>query len=221
MPKRSFQIPDAVYLEKLLTKVGSEFEPESVPVHPEDYARPLNCYPNVDEKVRRDGGRPHYGWSIHKTNLLYEAERHAVWENEDGELVDVTPYESGVNEIQFVSDDNWVYTGKAVDNIRVNRTQNPLVDDFILLAEAVSQAFAYGSRLDGNEHTIPQPALVVAESYQKLKDDLLEYIRLGGQPYSVCYCGLRRTYRNCHGSQLQEGIKMVMDKLHSLLGSPI
>jgi len=103
--QRSAQVPD-VFLEKLLSKIGSEFDPESVPVHAEDYATLLNCFPNVDKKVRRDGGKPHYGWLIHKSKLLYEAERHAVWENEDGELVDGTPYEPGMNEIQFASDDN-------------------------------------------------------------------------------------------------------------------
>jgi hypothetical protein len=218
MTKRHNQVPDA-FLEKLLSKIGSEFEPEKVPVYAEDYATLLNCFPNVDEKVRRAGGKPHYGWSIHKTRLLYEAERHAVWENEDGDLIDVTPYESSVDEILFVSDNSWAYTGKLVDNIRVNRTKNPLVDDFILLSETVSQALAYGSQLNGIL-TIPEPAMVVAESYGKLRDDLYEFIKLGGQIYTACYCGISRTYKSCHGNQLREGINMVMNKLQGLLDSP-
>ncbi|MDF7815168.1 hypothetical protein [Hymenobacter sp. YC55] len=218
MTNRGSRLPD-VFLEKLLSKVGSEFDPEPVPVHAEAYATPLNCFPNVDEKVRRAGGKPHYGWLIHKTRLLYEAERHAVWENEDGELVDVTPYEPVVDEILFVSDNNWAYVGKSIDNIRVNRTKNPLVDDFILLSETVSLALAYGSQLNGIL-TIPEPAMVVAKAYGKLKDDLHEFIRLGGQPHFACYCGVSRTYKSCHGSQLREGINMVMNKLQNLLGSP-
>lgn len=212
---RGYQKPDA-FLKKLLSKVGSTYELEYVPVRAEAYATLLNCFPNVEEKVRRDGGRTHYGWLIHKTKLLYEAERHAVWENEDEELLDITPHEPSVDEIQFISDNNWAYTGKSVDSIRVNRTKNPLVDDFILLAEAVAQARSYGSQAEG--HLImPAPAVEVAAFYEKMKQDLLHFIRLGGQPHFPCFCGLPASYRSCHGSQLRENTAMVLQKLQSLL----
>lgn len=218
MTNRGYQVPD-VFLEKLLSQVGSEFEPERVPVCAEAYATLLNCFPNVDEKVKRDGGQPHYGWLIHKTKLLYEAERHAVWEDEDEELVDVTPYEPGVDEILFVSDNTRGYAGKPVDNIRVNRTKNPLVDDFILLAETESRALACSTQLNGNEHTIPEPAFIVADGYRKMKDEVLEFIRAGGQPHSACFCGLPKTYKSCHGSQMREDINLVMSKFQRLLGN--
>lgn len=218
MTMRGYQKPDAA-LQKLLSKVGSEYELEDVPVRAEAYATLLNCFPNVEEKVSRDGGSPHYGWLIHKTKLLYEAERHAVWENKDGELVDITPHEPGVDEIQFIPDNNWVYAGKSVDNIRVNRTKNPLVDDVILLAEAVAQARAYGSQ-DDSYLLLPAPAVEVAAFYEKIKQDLLHFIRLGGQPHFPCFCGRPGTYRSCHGSQLRENTDMVLQKLQRVLSSP-
>jgi hypothetical protein len=217
--KQNSQRPDP-FLDKLLSKMGCEFEPEDVPVRAENYATLLNCYPNVNEKVKRDSGKAHYGWLIHKTKYLYEAERHAVWENEEGELVDVTPYEPAEVEIKFVSDNNWVYSGKRVDNIRVNRTTNLLVDDFILLAEAESQALSYSSHISGNAYSIPELADTVAGHFRKLKLDLLDYINIGGKPYSACYCGLQKTYKSCHGRLLPENIKLILAKLQNRLSNP-
>jgi hypothetical protein len=207
--------PDAL-LEKLLARIGSEYELEEVPVHAEPYATLLNCFMNVEEKVRRDGGKVHYGWLIHETKLLYEAERHAVWEDDKEELVDVTPHESGEEQIRFVSDNKWVYVGKSVDNIRVNRTRNVLVDDVILLAEAVAQAQAYGNQSDGSL-SIPDPAVQVAALYEGFKQDLLSFIKRGGKEHFPCFCGRGKSYRNCHGSQLRKNTNMVLDKLRSVL----
>ena len=35
------------FIEEILTKIGSEYEPEQVPVIVESYAKPHNCYLNV------------------------------------------------------------------------------------------------------------------------------------------------------------------------------
>ena len=203
-------------LEKLLARIGSEYELEEVPVHAEPYATPLNCFMNVEEKVRRDGGKAHYGWLIHETNLLYEAERHAVWEDDEEELVDITPHESGKEQIRFVSDNKWIYVGKLVDNIRINRTRNVLVDDVILLAEAVAQAQTYGNQ-SGGRLSIPEPAVQVAALYEGFKQDLLSFIKRGGKEHFPCFCGCGKSYRSCHGSQLRENTSMVLSKLRSVL----
>jgi hypothetical protein len=212
---RGDEKPDAL-LEKLLTRIGSEFELEEVPVRAEPYATPQNCFLNVEEKVRRDGGKVHYGWLIHETTLLYEAERHAVWEDDEEELVDVTPYEPDEERVRFVSDNKWVYAGKSVDNIRVNKTKNKLVDDVILVAEAAARAEAYGEYSGGSLH-IPEAAAQVARFYEEFKQDLLSFIKRGGKEHFPCFCGRGKSYRNCHGRQLRETTNEVLEKLRSVL----
>lgn len=39
--------------------------------------------------MKRDGGTTHYGWAILQTDIICEAERHAVWESKTGELIDL------------------------------------------------------------------------------------------------------------------------------------
>lgn len=142
-----------------------------------------------------------------------------MWENEQGDLVDVTPHEPSVTAIRFISDDHWVYTGKLVDNIRINRTKNPLVDDYILLAEAVSQAHSYGTQLSAHEFSIPESAAIVGNAYAEMKQNLYNFILRGGQLYSACYCGQGKTYKSCHGSQLRESIAITTNHLQNVLSS--
>jgi len=47
------------FVEKILSILDSEYCTEQIPLRPESYCRHLNCFPNVDEKVRRDGDKAH------------------------------------------------------------------------------------------------------------------------------------------------------------------
>ncbi|MBT9394386.1 hypothetical protein KLP40_14540 [Hymenobacter sp. NST-14] len=207
-------------LNKLLDKIGVEFDPETVPVQPAPYALPHNCFLNVQEKVRRDGGQVHYGWAIHETNLLREAERHAVWEDNEGNLLDITPQETGEEEILFVSDNDWEYTGKRVDNIRVNRTDNPVVDDFITLCECVHTITSYGTEDENWQITLTPPVAAVYELYNGFKQGVQEFIYRGGRPYSPCPCGKALPYRKCHGYKLRERVAQDLALLKEHLNPP-
>lgn len=49
------------------------------------------CYWNVIDHCAEHGGSPVYGWKLQTFNLRFvEAVHHAVWETEEGELIDVT-----------------------------------------------------------------------------------------------------------------------------------
>ena len=133
-------------VERLLDKMDVEFEPEIVPVHFEPYAKLHNCYVNVEEKVKIDGGLIHYGWTIYKSDILCEAERHAVWEAPNGDLIDITHSPIDFKEIMFVSDNRYVHPDQLVDNIRINITNNSLVDDFIVICENLEKLYTYGDR---------------------------------------------------------------------------
>lgn len=185
-------------IDKLLQKLNTEFKPEIVPVKIELYSRQLQCYSNVKLKVENDGGKIHYGWIIHQTNLLYEAEHHAVWEDENEDLLDITPNESNHDEILFVSENNYTNDGKDVGNIRINATDNFIVDDFIFVCESIDKLYGYGERKDEKEILLAEPIINFINEYIELKYALLNFINNGANKFSTCLCGNSKTYKNCH-----------------------
>ncbi|MCB2410964.1 hypothetical protein [Hymenobacter lucidus] len=210
---------DDVFVTKLLDKLKVEYEPEMVPIRPEPYAKPLNCFPNVMEKVKRDGGRIHYGWAIHKTTILCEAERHAVWEDEQEKFVDITPTEVQAEYTLFAPDnEGFEYTGQATDNVRINITGNPVVDDFIRVNETLSKIHAYGTREVDMYMSLPDAALELHHYYQALKNALQEFIYMGGTPKKRCLCQGPDRYKNCHGKSIGPRTKADLRKLKAILG---
>ena len=53
-----------LFMELLLKKLNLEFEPEIVPVKVMISGKKNNCYNNVAEKIKQDGGSIHCGWAI-------------------------------------------------------------------------------------------------------------------------------------------------------------
>lgn len=210
---------DDKYVQKILNKIDSKYDPEKVPVIVEQYAKIHNCYINVAEKIKKDGGKVHYGWSIYKTDILCEAERHAVWENDNEELVDITPKEVDLDEILFVSDDDFIYHGQLVDNIRVNITNNPVVDDFIILCENLEIFYTYGKRIDDDRIELPEQVTPKVSLYESLKSHLLSFIYSGGLPRSKCFCGGAKNYKNCHGATLKKDITEDVKKIKKELNT--
>ena len=48
------------------------------------------CFANVEHLVREHGGKAVLGWSLYENEFMLEAEAHAVWEDPEGELYNVT-----------------------------------------------------------------------------------------------------------------------------------
>ena len=66
---------------------------------PESWAKPTQCFGNVDRKVAQDGGRKQFGWMFHVRRMASKpgaeyliAANHAVWVARDGTVIDVTPF---------------------------------------------------------------------------------------------------------------------------------
>lgn len=107
-----------------------------VKVCPEDVAEANDCFVNVENKMKKDGGKVQYGWAIwYLPGILMEAEFHAVWLSPDGEYIDISPRQIQFDEIMFLPDPNRAYTGKQVDNVRIPLNKNPKVKEYIRLFE--------------------------------------------------------------------------------------
>ena len=209
------------FVESILNKIDAEFDPELIPVKPETYCKPLNCYINVDKKIEKDGGKPHYGWAILRGPFMCEAERHAVWESSANELIDVTPRERiQSDQIMFVSDNDFVYSGQLVDNVRVNVTNNKVVDHTIRACEILEFFYSYGERIDDDKmHIDPEIGKTIAE-YEQLKNTLFGFLEAHGKMNSKCICNGSKNYKNCHGKTIIKRMEEDQRRIHAKFGLP-
>lgn len=201
----SVSIPDIndKFVLSLIKKIGLNNEPIIVKVIPENGAEPLDCFPTVQKKVSICGGRIILGWQFWKSKNLIEAEFHAIWESPKNELIDITPKPiSGLDYTLFVIDEKLLYEEKQKDNIRINITNNSLVDDFIKVCEAIftfenkgERAYQYELKLSNTEK----------EKYKKLKflkDIYQTMIANDFSKNTKCLCGSGIKFKHCHGKDL-------------------
>jgi hypothetical protein len=188
----------------LVSELHLSDDPQYVRSRPDPGSSLNDCFPIVDAKVKAEGGQRVLGWQIWQTQLLVEAEFHAVWASTTGELLDITPKPCPLSEILFLSDPKAVYEGKQVNNVRMNITGNSLVDDLIAVYDAVfrienrgERAFQYDIEVEGKE----------AEAYGILNEAkrLLEMMAIqGGTRKSPCPCGSGKKYKVCHGKRISK-----------------
>lgn len=207
-------------LETLLKKINSRFPPVIIPVLPEAAADYDQCFFNVKDKVAKDGGAIIYGWNILQTPILLEAEKHAIWQSRTGKKIDITPNRYNQKSIQFVQDDTgWTFDGQFVDNIRVNYSGNPLVDDYIKLAELITLLYQTGSRVDRYRLSLLEPVLKTITYLEKDKANLEKYIYSGAVLTTACYCASGLSYQACHGNGLDEGFAQVLARVQTLVNN--
>lgn len=197
------------FVESLLEKLEAEFDPEQVTVKTEDYAHQGDCFVNVEEKVAKDGGRIQYGWVIWQSKYLMEAEHHAVWENAEGNLIDVTPRDKIYTSIMFVPDESAVYTGTALPNVRLNVSGNALIDDYISFSEAKDALYAMGNRISRTEIQLPAPVMQMIGNFDILLGQIELFYLEGGKFQDVCHCKSGKLYVDCHHTAVYEIPKMV------------
>lgn len=203
------------WINRLLDKLEVEYEPEIIPIVIEEFSEPQQCFGNVAKKIEKDGGRAHAGWLIHSDgNFLVEAERHIVWENGSAELIDVTPQEANITEVLFVSDDvDDVRSCRDVDNVRINRTGNPLVDDFIKVCEALTSITSLGERIDDYQVVLDSDIAPYISKYGILKNYIYDLLCQGGTKKSLCFCGRGQIYDRCHGKGLTQMCNRELDQV--------
>ncbi|MGE0079619.1 MAG: SEC-C domain-containing protein [Bacteroidales bacterium] len=205
-------------MNRLLEKIGSKNLPQYVPIKVENYSTINNCFYNLIDKVSIDKGKIIYGWKIHQTKLLLEAERHAVWKSPSGELVDITPDEEYSDKTLFLEEDNgWTYEGQYSDNIRINITDNPLVDDFILLCESITKLWQTGKRKSKLEIEILEPVVNLIHLLEKDKIDRELFILSNSNRESNCYCGSLLKYKDCHGQDLKRLYAEMISKVEEMI----
>lgn len=203
---------------RLLNKIGNKNQPKNIPLMVETYSISQNCFFNVIEKVKRDKGEIVYGWKLYQTSLLFEAERHAIWKSPLGQLIDISPDELNRSNTIFIEEDKgWVYKGEYTDNFRVNITNNPLVDDLILLCEFITKLYQTGERKSNYGISMIEPVIKLLSTLENEKFIRLKFINEGENLDSLCFCKSSMKYKDCHGRDLQNLYSMLMDKVQILI----
>lgn len=196
-------------VKKLLKIIGAGHEPIYLDVLPESYAEVVECFPAVQKKILRDGGCQQLGWQIWKTKNIVEAEFHAVWKSPNGELRDITPKHLDIPKILFLPDPNAKYIGAQVDNIRLNITNNRLVDDFIEVCKAIFKILNKGNRKFEYRLILNTRDQELHEFMQQMKSDLSLMIKDNLSRNSPCFCKSGNKYKHCHGNKLNKALSRI------------
>jgi hypothetical protein len=122
MPK--FRTPtkydsDVITISRLL----SDATPIYVPINTESYSRHAQCFNNVRNKVRFDGGQLVSGWlfSIYE-GVYVVAIAHAIWQSPDGTLIDLTPaQQSSLNQERGLFTPQNTYPSELTDWMPIPR----------------------------------------------------------------------------------------------------
>jgi hypothetical protein len=201
------------FIQQLLQRIGAGNEVFPVPVSVEPYASIDNCFINVAEKVKLDGGSICYGWKIgHQVEFLYEAEWHAVWLSPNNERLDITPQIPIVSVISFVEDSRFTYQGNFIDNIRINATDNDVVDDFIILNETISTLWQFGKRGSQGELRMLDGVVKAINSLESMRNNCQVFIESGNRREAKCFCGSNQIYGNCHGKDIKLNMQVIIER---------
>ncbi|MCS4509954.1 hypothetical protein [Xylophilus ampelinus] len=179
-----------------------ETEPVYITVHPAEGAVCDECFPNVSSQVERNGGQQVLGWTVWELpGAFYEAEFHAVWEQPDGSLVDVTPKRYEARRILFLIDGKARYEGRQVNSLRIPVSRDPAVLDFIKASNAEFEILNEGDRsTQHGQIALSGSDLNRYDAIQQMKVDsflkLRRVVRDIG-PYTPCVCGCGRKGKWC------------------------
>lgn len=192
-------------VQLLLKHLDSDIELLTIPITPEANSKTLDCIGNVNKKVSNDGGRIIYGWQIWKTKFLVEAIFHAIWEAPDGEtLLDITPPENpSMSHILFLEDEKIKYTGRQIETVRMNISNNKLVDHLIAVNKAEYRLKNRGEKahliFDEFLASLSSEEIKILERIAIYKNNISYMLDMGGNIEALCHCGTTKKYKNCHG----------------------
>lgn len=116
---------DSMEVAKFREKFGLPSFPIEVPCQPIAEAQERRCYSNVSNHITKNGGEGVVGWVIwNNLDLFIEGELHAIWKNDQGAFLDITPSDCLFSKHLFIPDPSMTFSGMCIDNLRM-----PLEDD--------------------------------------------------------------------------------------------
>ncbi|MDP2628771.1 MAG: SEC-C metal-binding domain-containing protein [Nanoarchaeota archaeon] len=182
-------------------EINTSEEPFFVEVVPYEKSEFQECFSNVEDYIKKFGGKMQIGWTIWEIPKKFmEAEFHAIWVREDGAYMDISPKPDGEKKILFLKDSENKFKGKPVNNIR-----KALVDTIEIRAIIVrgDKFFELQSKyFDGSKSKIPSFEMKKLEDFMEeflsaeiKKDKLAGKIKIGRN--ELCPCDSGKKYKKC------------------------
>lgn len=126
----------------------------------------------------------------------------------------------------FIPDNEVPYEGKCIPNIRVNATDNPLVDDVILAFNVLDWTRRYEKRLNIDVLTRPQ----IVNEYvgdatnpgplSLIAHNLETFYLVGNKIDSNCYCNSSKPYSDCHAKTNESSLTIYVRNIIATCGEP-
>lgn len=166
--------------------------PFYLPVEPDSKSLKLECFPNVETFITKNGGSIQYGWRIGEwSGIMLEAEFHAVWRSPNGNYRDVTPFSE--KQILFLPDNTRVYQGRQISNVRLALSNNPLVHQFIEVQDKIFEEINKGELAEKHDEIRLSSFLI-----QRSRELFMKIYKSTASPNSECFCGSKKKYKKCH-----------------------
>ena len=162
----------SVQVRDFCRTINPEAGPKFVPVRVDQGARHGSCYPNIQQKIGRDGGEMLHGWTVWETpDFFLEAEHHAVWVSPDDEWVDITPHE-GEDSILFLPDPQRKWEGKPIPNQHLALKDDERLHELLRLFDQADQLKIKYARKDGRPEIPLSEALPLEQRRLQLTQKL-------------------------------------------------
>jgi hypothetical protein len=182
-----------------------------VPVKSEPTSIKSECYNNVREKIKSADGKIRFGWSVYDNGYFIEAEKHAIWESLEGDLIDVSPNEENIHTIMFIMDD--INDGIYVPNIRCNYKGLQSIDDYFTIYDTLDVLTLYYAK----ESDIVKGMFVfppqLTQSVKAVTSLITEYSEYINSNIANCICGSNILYENCHSDKFVQGVINHIDRV--------
>lgn len=182
-------------IRKLCNQIAAGTNPIYLKVQPAPESEKLECFPNVENFVAKNGGSIQYGWRIGEwSGVMIEAEFHAVWLSPNGKFIDITPFDE--EQILFLPDNTKIYEGKQVNNIRFALANKPIIHEFIDINNKIFEERNKGG-LAEKHGEIALPANIIMPLLRRSRELFTMIYKETASPNSPCVCGSGLKYKKC------------------------
>ncbi len=196
----------------LCKKINTE-KPCYISVVPEPYAVIYECFPNVEQKIKKNGGSSIVGWQIWLWPEKYiEAEFYAIWRSPTDEFLDITPKRTKTERILFLPDKNKIYEGRNVNNIRMALNNNELINVFFKLNDLIFHVLNLGNREAKREIRLKGEEVTTYQWLNETKSKIQGMLFYNYTIASNCLCGQNKTYKDCCYDAVVSSIKYLEEK---------
>ncbi len=196
-------------VENILDELDTGYDQMQVTVNLWHHAKPLDCFENVRKKIKKDGGAVQNGWLICKTEIVYEANAHAVWISPAGRYIDITPKQGwSSSTVMFVPDDNLNWEGHPIPNRRWDHTGKDTVQLLVETLNFYDQIRSLTRFEDGSDviHYPSESVRLMEVKYEVLLMAFKMHVAMEFPDQAPCPCAVGRPFGDCHKATLRDQI---------------